>query len=218
MFVVLFGPPGAGKGTQAGAVCASMGIPHVATGDIFRRHLKEGTPLGLLAKSYMAGGGLVPDGVVVDIVGSRLEEADAQQGALLDGFPRTVVQAELLSSWLAARGKSIGVVLSLVVDDAVVVGRLSGRRTCLDCGASYHVQANPPKVDHVCDRCGGAVVQRPDDAEATVRARIETYQRETAPVLGWLRERVRTFDIQADAPIDQVEAQLNAALAAARGA
>lgn len=218
MFVVLFGPPGAGKGTQAGAVCAALGVPHVSTGDIFRKHLKEGSELGLLAKGFMSRGELVPDAVVVDIVASRLLEADADRGALLDGFPRTVRQAELLVDWLVARDKALGLVLSLEVDDAVVVGRLSGRRTCNGCGATYHVQANPPVQNGVCDRCGGEVVQRKDDAEETVLNRIQTYHRETSPVLGWLRERVPTHAIQADAPIRDVQAQLEAAMASVQGA
>jgi adenylate kinase len=174
--------------------------------------------LGLLAKGYMSRGELVPDSVVVDIVASRLMEADATGGALLDGFPRTVRQAELLVEWLGSRDRALGLVLSLEVDDAVVVGRLSGRRTCNGCGASYHIEANPPSQAGVCDRCGGEVVQRKDDAEETVLNRIQTYHRETSPVLGWLRERIPTHAIQADAPILVVQAQLEAAMASVQGA
>lgn len=204
MDVILFGPPGAGKGTQATAVSGHLGVPHVSTGDIFRRHLKQGTELGTLARSYMDVGQLVPDDVVVNIVASRLEEADATAGVLFDGFPRTVRQAELLTEWLVAHGRRVDQVLNLEVPDAVVVGRLSGRRTCMNCGATYHAEHNPPAQAGVCDPCGGDVVQRDDDREETVRARIETYHRDTAPVLAWLRENGQVVDIDANQAIDVV--------------
>jgi adenylate kinase len=212
--VILFGPPGAGKGTQAAVVSGLLSVPHVSTGDIFRMHLKQGTALGQLARSFMDRGALVPDEVVVDIVASRLDEADAGGGALFDGFPRTVRQAELLAQRLGELGRSVDGVLNLVVADEVVVGRLSGRRTCMGCGATYHVSFNPPSHAGVCDRCGGEVVQRKDDEEGTVRARIETYHRETRPVLAWLREHSAVVDINADQSIDAVEAELRAGLAA----
>jgi len=210
--VILFGPPGAGKGTQASVISDGLDIPHVSTGDIFRRHLKEGTQLGQLARSYMDRGELVPDSVVVDIVATRLEESDAQAGALYDGFPRTVRQAELLSAWLQEHQRSIDLAVNLSLDDEVVVARLSGRRTCLACGATYHVTHNPPQAPGRCDRCGGDVVQRQDDSEQTVRARIATYHRDTAPVLAWLRERVRVADIDADQPIDAVGHRIREAI------
>lgn len=204
MDVILFGPPGAGKGTQASAVSEHLSVPHVSTGDIFRKHLKEGTELGKLARSFMDKGQLVPDGVVVDIVASRLEEPDAVGGVLFDGFPRTVRQAELLSKWLVEHGRSIDRVLNLQVPDAVVIARLSGRRTCLSCGATYHAEHNPPSNAGSCDRCGGDVVQRDDDQESTVSARIETYHRDTAPVLAWLRSNASVADIDANQAIDSV--------------
>jgi adenylate kinase len=216
--VVLFGPPGAGKGTQATAICERLGVPQVATGDIFRRHLKEGTDLGKLAKTYMERGALVPDEVVFDIVASRLSEPDCRDGVLLDGFPRTVRQAELLVEWLAQSGRSVDVVIELEVPDDVLVARLSGRRTCLQCGATYHVSHAPPKVEGRCDRCGGEVVQRKDDAEETVRARLETYHRETAPVLAWLRERVPVRSIAGHRQIADVQEAVLEALDAAGGA
>lgn len=212
MDVILFGPPGAGKGTQANAVSTHLSVPHVSTGDIFRKHLKEGTELGQLARSYMDKGQLVPDDVVVNIVASRLEEADATGGVLFDGFPRTVRQAELLSEWLVAHGRKIDQVLNLEVPDAVVVARLSGRRTCLSCGATYHAEHNPPSTAGTCDRCGGDVVQRDDDREDTVRARIETYHRDTAPVLAWLRDNASVADIDANQAIDAVRGAVIGAL------
>lgn len=212
MDVILFGPPGAGKGTQATAIMKALSVPQVATGDIFRRHLKEGTPLGQLARGYMDRGELVPDEVVVDLVASRLSEADCVHGVLLDGFPRTVRQAELLLAWLGEHGRTVDQVISLMVDDEVVVGRLSGRRSCLSCGATYHVEFNPPAVADVCDRCGGAVVQRKDDAEDIVRARLQTYHRDTAPVLAWFKGRVPLAEIAGDQPIDVVESAILAAL------
>lgn len=212
MDIVLFGPPGAGKGTQAGAVSGLLSVPHVSTGDMFRKHMKEGTELGQLARSFMDKGQLVPDQVVVDIVASRLDAADAQGGALFDGFPRTVAQAELLEQWLRAHGRQIDGVINLVVPDDVVVGRLAGRRTCMACGATYHAVFNPPASVGVCDRCGGDVVQRDDDREETVRARIETYHRETRPVLDRLRGNATVVDVDADQGIDEVEYAVGTAL------
>lgn len=205
MDVILFGPPGAGKGTQASYIIRTLGVPQLATGDIFRRHLKEGTPLGLLARGYMERGELVPDDVVFDLVASRMSEPDCSGGVLFDGFPRTVRQAELLGKWLHERGRRIDLVLSLHVPDEVVVGRLSGRRTCLSCGATYHVDYNPPKVEGVCDRCSGEVVQRPDDRESTVRARLETYHRETSPVLAWLADEFGVTTLDGNQDIETVE-------------
>ena len=205
MDVILFGPPGAGKGTQAAAICNALSIPHISTGDIFRKHLKEGTDLGELAKSFMNKGQLVPDSVVCDIVASRLIEADCAGGALLDGFPRTVVQAEMLSAWLETQGRVVGAVINLEVEDAVLVSRLSGRRTCMSCGATYHVANNPPTEAGTCDRCGGEVVQRKDDSEETVRARLETYARDTAPVLAWLTSRTKVHTVDGAQPIGQVQ-------------
>jgi adenylate kinase len=212
--VILFGPPGAGKGTQATAICEALHIPHVSTGDIFRAHLKQGTALGQTARSYMDRGQLVPDAVVCDITTSRLAEADAEGGALLDGFPRTVGQAELLAAWLDQHGRRIDVVISLEVPSEVLVARLSGRRTCLSCGATYHVQHNPPAREGVCDRCGGEVVQRSDDREETVRARLQTYVRDTAPVLDWLASRGAVHRVDGDQPIDTVRSTILAALRA----
>ena len=214
MDVILFGPPGAGKGTQATAISNALSIPHISTGDIFRKHLKEGTDLGQLARSYMDQGQLVPDKVVCDIVASRLIEDECAGGALLDGFPRTVPQAEMLSDWLTSQGRSVGAVVNLHVDDSILVSRLSGRRTCLGCGATYHVDNNPPEERGQCDRCDGDVVQRKDDNADTVQARLETYARDTAPVLAWLTPRSTVHSVDGALPIQEVQGAILSALQA----
>jgi adenylate kinase len=212
MNAVLFGPPGSGKGTHAKSVASALGVPHVATGDIFRRHLKEGTALGQLARSYMDKGQLVPDSVTCDLVASRLEEADAVRGVLFDGFPRSVAQVEWLLGWLSARGASIGVVVNLVVPDGEIVQRIAGRRACLGCGATYHMTASPPAHAGRCDRCAGEVVQRADDGEAIVRERLVTYARETAPVLAVLRGAAPVVDVDGVGGIEAVQARVHAVL------
>ena len=212
MDIILFGPPGAGKGTQATAASEAAGVPHVSTGDIFRFHLKSGTELGQKVKAYMSSGQLVPDGLVVEVVASRLEQEDASRGALFDGFPRTVDQARLLRQWLQEHGRDIGVVVNLVVPDAVVASRLSGRRSCLSCGATYHIEHRPPGEGGACTRCGTVVVQRDDDRPETVENRISTYHAQTAPVLAWARDLVPVVDIEADRPIDEVREAVLAAL------
>lgn len=217
MDIILFGPPGAGKGTQAAAIAERAQVPHISTGDIFRKNLREGTELGQLAKGYMDRGELVPDQVVCDLVTDRLAQADAAGGSLLDGFPRTVTQAELLLDWLEAQGREVGAVVNLQVGDDVLVRRLSGRRTCSGCGASYHVDHNPPAQPGVCDECGGAVVQRDDDSEATVKARLATYHGQTAAVLPVLRARAEVSDIDGNQSIDQVKAAVLAVIDRAAG-
>ena len=208
MDVILFGPPGAGKGTQAAAICEALSIPHISTGDIFRKHLKEGTELGQLAKSYINKGQLVPDQVVCDIVASRLVEEDCASGSLLDGFPRTVPQAEMLNEWLQSNSRSVGAVINIEVDPKVLVARLSGRRTCVSCGAVFHLDHNPPPPSNRCDRCEGEVIQRKDDSEETVRARLETYEKDTAPVLSWLKPRALVHTIDGAQPIEEVRGQI----------
>jgi adenylate kinase len=212
MDVILFGPPGAGKGTQAAAIIDHLKIPQVATGDIFRRHLKEGTPLGKLAKSYMDSGALVPDHVVCDIVASRLAEDDAAKGALLDGFPRTVAQAELLQKWLHDHGRKVDAVISLVVDDKALVARLAARRTCPNDGSTYHLVNSPPQRDGICDACGGPLIQRDDDKESTILARLQTYREQTEPVLSWLDGKAPIRTIDGQQPIGVVRKQILEAL------
>lgn len=211
MNVLLFGPPGSGKGTQAKDVAAALAIPHVSTGDIFRRHLKEGTELGKLARSYMDRGELVPDSVTCDIVATRLVEPDAVGGVLFDGFPRSVAQAEWLVRWLADHGRRIDAVVNLMVDDALVIERISGRRSCARCGAVYHAVYQPPPGG-VCT-CGSAeIVQRKDDTEEVVRARLVTYHRETAPVLDTLRAAATVHDIDGVGEISEIRGRIFAAL------
>jgi adenylate kinase len=190
MDVILFGPPGAGKGTQAGRISGALAIPHVSTGDIFRHHLKNGTELGELARGFMDRGELVPDEVVFKLVADRLSQPDAADGILFDGFPRTVQQAELLSDWLTEHGRGTCVVVNLDVPESDLVARLTGRRTCVNkaCGAGFHMIFNPPLKPGICDVCGSGLMQRKDDNEATALNRLEVYRAQTAPVLSWLRQ------------------------------
>lgn len=189
MIVILLGPPGAGKGTQASAIAEKYGIPHISTGDIFRANLKEGTPLGLEAKKYMDAGALVPDELVVRLVGDRMEAPDAAKGALLDGFPRTVAQAEALSSYLGQKNLKVDHCICLTVPDSDLISRLTGRRICRNCGTSYHVEFSPPP-DGRCGKCGGEVYQRDDDNEISVLAnRLKVYHEQTSPLVDWYGQR-----------------------------
>jgi len=215
MFVIIFGGPGAGKGTQAARIIDAYPIPQVATGDIFRKNLREGTPLGLEAKGYMEAGKLVPDELVSKIVADRLAQADCDDGALLDGFPRSLPQAGFLDAWLGEHGKAIGLVVHLVVPDEAIIERMGGRRTCTNCGATYHVVVNPTKVEGVCDRCGSEVIQRSDDNEATVRTRLATYHDQTSPIVDHYRAKGVVADVQGVGSIDAISEQVLAAIAGA---
>lgn len=195
MNVLLFGPPGSGKGTQAKDLAQRLGVPHVATGDIFRKHLREGTDLGRLARSYMDKGELVPDSVTCDLVASRLSEPDAATGVLFDGFPRSVPQARWLVSWFADHARRIDAVVNLRVPESLILERMSGRRTCKRCGEPYHVTYNPPPGG-VCRACGGTeIVQRADDAEAVVRDRLQVYADQTSPCIAVLGETIPIHDV-----------------------
>jgi len=204
MRIILLGPPGAGKGTQAAGIAQRYGIPHISTGDIFRKHLKEGTELGLKAKEYMNQGLLVPDSLVVALVESRLTEADAQKGFLLDGFPRTVVQAEALDTVLEKMNAQLSTVINIAVDPSVLVGRAVGRRICRSCGATFHVQFNKPQTDGVCDACSGELYQRDDDTEATVGKRIQVYMDETSPLIEYYTKAGKLANIDGQQQIDTV--------------
>lgn len=185
MRIILLGPPGAGKGTQAKDLVNKYGIPQISTGDILRKNLAEKTPLGLEAKKYMDAGGLVPDSVVIGIVKERLKEADCKKGYILDGFPRTVPQAEELDKALAEMGTPLDKVLSIEVKDEELVKRLSGRRTCRSCQEGYHVMFKAPKVADKCDKCGGELYQRDDDKEEAIKNRLVVYQSSTAPLIAY---------------------------------
>jgi adenylate kinase len=203
--LVLVGPPGAGKGTQAQFIAEHVGVPKISTGDIFRANVSEGTPLGLQAKEYMDRGDLVPDEVTIDMVRNRLLEKDALDGFLLDGFPRTVPQAETLDDILRESADTkLDVVLELVVDNEEVVRRLSGRRTCRTCNHIWHVDFDPPQVEGICDIDGGELFQRDDDKPATIENRLEVYDEQTAPLIAYYAGRGVLVGIDATGPVDDV--------------
>jgi adenylate kinase len=213
MRLIFFGPPGAGKGTQAKRLIAQLDIPQISTGDILRQQRREGTALGVEAQGYMDNGKLVPDGLVVAMVGERLKEDDAQGGYILDGFPRTVPQAVALDSLLSAGGGgSIDRVLLLRVPDKDIVARIVGRRVCRSCGNAHHTSFAPPKVDGVCDLDGGELYQRADDTEAKVRVRLDEYAHNTAPVAAYYEQRGIVREIDGTGEIDDVFGRLKEAL------
>ncbi len=187
--VILLGAPGAGKGTQAERMVARYGLPHISTGDMLRAAVAQGTEMGLAARKYMEAGALVPDEVVIGVVRDRLAEPDAQQGFLLDGFPRTIEQAERLDALLAEAGRQVTHVIAIDVPEDELVQRLAGRRMCRNCGKGYHIVFDPPKVEGVCDACGGELYQRTDDNEDTVRNRLAVYRAQTEPLVGYYEER-----------------------------
>ena len=196
MNISLLGAPGAGKGTQAVRIAAAMGIPHISTGDIFRKNIKEGTPVGLKAKSYIDRGQLVPDEVVVEIVQQRIEESDCKNGFLLDGFPRTIAQAEALD-----RLTDIDRVINIEADLDKLVDRITGRRVCGKCGESYHIST---KKDDICEKCGGKLIQRADDNEETVKSRLNVYKNETAPLIEFYKNQGVLINVDGMQTIDKV--------------
>jgi adenylate kinase len=202
--VVLVGPPGAGKGTQAQFIASHLAIPKISTGDIFRFNVSTGTELGRLAKSYMDRGDLVPDEVTVAMVSGRLQEDDAQAGFLLDGFPRNVPQAETLQKMLAEWDVRLDVVVELVVDDDEVVRRLSGRRTCRRCGRVWHVLFDPPARGEFCDDCGGELFLRDDDREETIRHRLDVYQQQTQPLIAFYADEGTLLGLDATGPVEEI--------------
>lgn len=212
MRLVLVGPPGAGKGTQAQFISAHLGVPKISTGDIFRANVSQGTELGMQAKKFMDAGDLVPDEITIGMVRDRLGEDDAHQGFLLDGFPRNVPQARTLDEILKDVSTPLDVVLELVVDDDEVVRRLSGRRTCRNCGHIWHLDFDPPSSEGVCDICGGELFQRDDDMPETVRHRLEVYYEQTSPLVGYYAEAGILVGIDAMGPVDDVTDRAIAAL------
>ena len=204
MRLVLVGPPGAGKGTQAQFISSHFVVPKISTGDIFRANVSEGTELGLEARKYMDAGDLVPDEVTIAMVKDRLSYDDVSEGFLLDGFPRTVHQAEVLDAMLAEHGTAVDVVLELVVDDEEVVRRLSGRRTCRQCGHVWHVDFDPPADEGTCDRCGGQLFQRDDDSEDTIRHRLDVYADQTSPLIGYYGDKGLLRGVDATGPVEDV--------------
>jgi adenylate kinase len=210
--IVLMGLPGAGKGTQAEKIVEKYGIPHISTGDMFRAAIKDGTELGLKAKSFMDNGDLVPDEVTIGIVRERLSKEDCGKGFLLDGFPRTVAQAEALENILTDLGKKMNYVINIDVDKDILMGRLTGRRICKECGATYHLVFNPPKEEGVCDRCGGELYQRADDNEETVQNRLDVNIKQTQPLLAYYEDKGYLKNIDGQQDIDKVFADIDVLL------
>jgi adenylate kinase len=208
LVLVLLGGPGAGKGTQAERLSGMLGIPQVSTGDLFRENLRAETPLGLLAKGYMERGELVPDEVTVGMARERLSRPDCTGGAILDGFPRTVAQAQALEQLLAGLGTKLSVVPYIKVPEEVLLERLAGRWTCRACGAMYHQLFSPPERRGVCDRCGGELYQRADDTPETQKRRIQVYFEQTAPLIEHYRERGLLVEVDGLTRIEQVQAEL----------
>jgi adenylate kinase len=211
-YIILLGPPASGKGTQAARVSDELDLPHVASGDLFRENLRLETDLGKTAKHYMDRGELVPDDVTIAMVMARLSQPDCAGGAVLDGFPRNIAQAEALEKALAAQAHRVAVVLYIRVPGQVLIERVSGRRMCRNCGESYHVQFNPPEEPGVCDVCGGELFQRDDDKPETVQQRLRVYEMQTRPLVAFYREKDLLVEIDGDQPIDEVTTAIRAAV------
>ncbi len=212
MRITLMGPPGSGKGTQAQRLVEKYRVPQISTGDLLRAAVAAGTPLGQQAKAIMERGELVPDELVIGIIRERLAEPDTENGFILDGFPRTVAQARALDTLLNELGRPLQGAILLDVSEETLVKRISGRRVCQQCGAVYNVYTNPPKQDGVCDACGGPLIQRPDDNEATVRQRLKVYREQTAPVLDYYRDQGRLHVVPGEGSVDEIFAALCAVI------
>ncbi|HXJ19299.1 MAG TPA: adenylate kinase [Polyangia bacterium] len=211
--LLLFGPPGVGKGTQAARLSKVFGIPHVATGDMLRAAIQSYTPLGQRAKGFIDKGQLVPDELVLELLGERLQQPDTKTGFLLDGFPRTVPQAKVLDEMLTKYGKKLDRILVLDAPEEELVRRISGRRTCQACQATYHVDSNPPKASGVCDRCGAVLIQRSDDSEEIIRNRLREFGAKTKPVLDYFTaEKWPVRMIDANGNMDQIFGRIYAAV------
>lgn len=208
MNLILLGPPGSGKGTQARRLAEKLGIPQISTGDILREAVRKRTPLGEQAKAYMEQGKLVPDEIVIGIIKERLGAGDCEKGAIFDGFPRTVIQAEALDRMMEGLGKRVDAVIDIEVSDEEVLQRLTGRRTCRNCGAMYHVVFNPPRREGVCDLCGGELYQRDDDKEETIKNRLKIYREQTAPLKAYYEKKGILKKVKGEAPIEEVEGEI----------
>jgi adenylate kinase len=212
VYIIFLGAPGAGKGTQAARLAGELGLVHIATGDLFRQALEQGTELGLKAKSYMEKGVLVPDQITISLVLERLSANDSAGGAILDGFPRNLEQAQALDQALAQEGKTIDTAVYIKVAEEELLRRLSGRRICRRCQTPYHVTDSPPKVPGRCDKCGGELYQRPDDNEESIRKRLEVYFAETAPLIDYYVKKGKLLEIDGEGGMAQVEERLKMAL------
>ena len=204
MKIIMLGAPGAGKGTQAKMIASKYGIPHISTGDIFRANIKNGTELGAKAKQYMDKGELVPDELVVDLIMDRFKEDDAQKGYVLDGFPRTIPQAEALDKALSAAGEDIDFAINVEVPDENIINRMSGRRACVGCGATYHIKYNAPKVEGICDTCGKELILRDDDKPETVKNRLEVYHNQTQPLIDYYGKKGKLKEVDGTVDMNDV--------------
>lgn len=224
MKIIFIGPPGSGKGTQAKRLASRYGIPHISTGDMLREAVADGTELGLQAAPIMASGGLVSDDLMIGIINDRLAKPDAQAGFILDGFPRTIVQAEKLDGIVGSdKGSDVETgqgnghdglrVLQLLVPDDAIVRRITARRTCVQCGAIYHLENSPPSVDSVCDRCGAEVIARADDTEPAVRKRLEAFHRQTLPVATYYKAKQILREVDGVGPVDEIFERITTSLA-----
>ena len=214
MKIIMLGAPGAGKGTQAKRIAAKYGIPHVSTGDIFRANIKGGTELGKKAKEYMDQGKLVPDEITIGMLLDRIHEEDCKDGYVLDGFPRTIPQAESLTKALEEMGESIDYAINVDVPDSAIVSRMGGRRACVNCGATYHVEFNPPKKEGVCDVCGEKLILRDDDKPETVQNRLTVYHEQTQPLIDYYKKAGVLAEVDGTQDMDKVFEDIAAVLGA----
>jgi len=212
MKIIMLGAPGAGKGTQAKMIADAYGIPHISTGDIFRANIKKGTELGKKARTYMDKGELVPDALVVDLIMNRFAEDDCKNGYVLDGFPRTIPQAEALDEALEKNGDHVDVAVDIEVPDENIINRMSGRRACVGCGATYHVKYNPPKVEGICDVCGQKLILRDDDKPETVKNRLNVYHTQTQPLIDYYKKKDILKSVDGTQDMDKVFADIKAIL------
>jgi len=210
--IILLGPPGAGKGTQAKSISSKYSVPHISTGDIFRKHVSKVTPLGIEAEMFINKGQLVPDEMTIHIVKHRLEQDDCSDGFLLDGFPRTVKQAEALDIFLSETGSKVDNAILIEVPKGFIIDRMTGRRVCLTCGASYHIKYNPPRIAEKCDICGSDLIQRKDDEETTVSERLDVYARQTQPLIKYYKDKNVLAAVDGTKPINDVFKSINGIL------